>query len=244
MKMWSLRWSLVLAASLMLVACGKGSRSAHEHVANRTSQNVTSSEGATQSPAASATVEEKAARQLDARAIEEANFTIGQNCLTCHGMDMLAQQRLKPNQWAAVLKKMQSWGALITADQSDLLLAYLVQTYPAELADQTPPTITADAAHLTLQALDDGPFVANDPQRGATIYSQKCMACHGNQGEGASLGVRLIDRPLLDQAPYFAKTVRSGRALMPAFADLSDLDVGALLAFLRRVPSDSSFTGL
>ena len=46
-------------------------------------------------------------------------------CLTCHGVDLIAQQRLSRDDWSRELEKMVAWGAQVTGEERPLLLDYL-----------------------------------------------------------------------------------------------------------------------
>jgi DMSO/TMAO reductase YedYZ molybdopterin-dependent catalytic subunit len=51
-------------------------------------------------------------------------------CLTCHGEEVIAQQRLSPAQWAAEVEKMIRWGAPVKPEQKAGILEYLSKRYP------------------------------------------------------------------------------------------------------------------
>ncbi len=55
-----------------------------------------------------------------------------QACLQCHSASMVLQQRLTEKQWTASLEKMIRWGAAVSADRKDELLAYLVANFGPE----------------------------------------------------------------------------------------------------------------
>ena len=46
-------------------------------------------------------------------------------CLTCHGADLVVQQRLPPDGWSRELDKMVAWGAVLTEAERLVLLNYL-----------------------------------------------------------------------------------------------------------------------
>ncbi len=71
--------------------------------------------------------------------------------------------------------------------------------------------------------------------RGEQVYQSNCMLCHGKDLEGASVytvpslvgvGERLNET-------MTAELIRSGKGMMPSFAQLSDQDVRAVVAFLH-----------
>lgn len=71
---------------------------------------------------------------------------------------------------------------------------------------------------------------------GARLYAQHCAACHGAQAKGG-VGVPLALPDFLAQADdaYLRRTIRLGRPgrVMPAFTQLSDAEVSAVVAYLR-----------
>lgn len=71
---------------------------------------------------------------------------------------------------------------------------------------------------------------------GANLYSRHCAACHGLDGSGG-VGVPLALPAFLDSVTddYLKTTIRRGRPgrVMPAFAQLSDAQVDAVVAHLR-----------
>lgn len=74
---------------------------------------------------------------------------------------------------------------------------------------------------------------------GARLYAQRCSACHGADGRGG-VGVPLALPAFLSSVDdeYLRKTVRLGRPgrVMPAFLQLSDAEVEAIIAHLRGWP--------
>jgi len=90
-----------------------------------------------------------------------------------------------------------------------------------------------------VQAAED--FTHERIQRGAEIYQEQCVACHGAQGEGGS-GPALNNRSLLKNTldSVFFSVIRSGvpGTQMPAWnvdfgGPLTDEDVHDLVAFIR-----------
>lgn len=62
-------------------------------------------------------------------------------CLTCHSADIPRQQRLNEKQWAAVVTKMVGWGAEVTDEKRDELIAYLVKNFGPD-NDRFKPVVT------------------------------------------------------------------------------------------------------
>jgi len=84
-------------------------------------------------------------------------------------------------------------------------------------------------------------MAAEPPARpdGARLYAQLCSACHGADGRGG-VGVPLALPAFLSSVDdaYLRKTVRLGRPgrVMPAFTQLTDAEVEAIVAHLRSWP--------
>jgi cytochrome c oxidase cbb3-type subunit 3 len=78
---------------------------------------------------------------------------------------------------------------------------------------------------------------ATDP--GARLYQQLCSACHGTDGHGG-VGVPLALPAFLSGVDddYLRRTIRHGRPgrVMPAFSQLSEDEIGAIVAHIRRWP--------
>jgi mono/diheme cytochrome c family protein len=51
------------------------------------------------------------------------------SCLGCHGVDMVAQQRLGSAGWGREIDKMARWGAAVSGDEKDVLVEYLATQF-------------------------------------------------------------------------------------------------------------------
>jgi mono/diheme cytochrome c family protein len=78
-------------------------------------------------------------------------------CLTCHGTDLIEQQRLGASAWAREVDKMTRWGAPVSPERKDALVA--------ELSARYGPTSTAQRA--------------TPHESGAEVFSRACLVCHG-----------------------------------------------------------------
>lgn len=163
----------------------------------------------------------------------EGKALVAQACLSCHTEHMLAQQRLTEAQWTKTVTKMVSWGSNLDGAEVAPLVAYLASSYGPDAGPYVIETISADDALAELAPTPDAPFPAGDPEKGKAVFIDKCSGCHGQDARG-SIGVLLIDRPILYRAADLAKTVRKGRGKMLPIA-LSDAEVGDVLAHLRRL---------
>ncbi len=81
-------------------------------------------------------------------------------CLTCHGADLIEQQRLTRAGWQRELDKMVRWGAAVTSDADrTLLLEYFSANFGLRPRPSAASTAVSD--------------------RGAEIFAQRCLVCHG-----------------------------------------------------------------
>jgi mono/diheme cytochrome c family protein len=76
------------------------------------------------------------------------------------------------------------------------------------------------------------------PRTGEDVYRQICQACHmpdarGAQGAAIRGYPALAGNPRLASAAYAAMVVVRGQKAMPAFAELSDAQVAAVVNYLR-----------
>lgn len=160
---------------------------------------------------------------------------IAQNCTSCHGVDMIEHQRLTPAQWAKEVKKMSGWGSMIEPESQAALADHLAAHWNLDTPAFEPPMTNSVDADAAIAPLPDGAFAGGDVKRGLGLYATKaCIACHGPDARG-SIGVNLVDRPILYRAPELAGIVRAGRGRMPP-QPLTDGEVADLVAYLRSLP--------
>ena len=89
-------------------------------------------------------------------------------CLTCHGDDLIQQQRLSKIGWTREVEKMMRWGAEVKDADKDHLIEYLTATYPQRLFSKEPPATPSPAVDAAVIA------------RGKTLFEGKCLTCHGD----------------------------------------------------------------
>lgn len=166
-----------------------------------------------------------------APALEDARPIVKGACLSCHGEDMLAQQRLTEAQWSKTVAKMVTWGANLEPKDTAPLVAWLAATYGPDAGPYELQTL-ADA-DSELAVLPDGAYAGGDADRGRALYADRCSGCHGTDARG-HIGVRLVDRPLLFRADAFADPVRRGRGKM-APVKMTDGELADVLAHLRSL---------
>jgi quinoprotein glucose dehydrogenase len=89
-------------------------------------------------------------------------------------------------------------------------------------------------------------LVPNKPagSLGEGVYQNQCAACHGSNRAGSPPAVPSlvgIDQRLTDQ--QIQDTIRQGRGRMPAFTNLSDDQLAALLRFLKNPDQPNALSG-
>jgi len=161
---------------------------------------------------------------------EEVTQALELNCRSCHSLSYVAQQRLTAAQWTATLTKMRGWGALLDEAQVGPLASALAKSRGPQAS--LPPLEVRDVAPFVVEAAPAAPVGA--VARGKSLFEARCLACHGPDAHG-SIGVNLVDRPLLQQPSKFAEFVKTGRGRMPPHPDLGPSQYGELLAWLRSL---------
>lgn len=152
-------------------------------------------------------------------------------CSVCHSPDLITQQRLPHDRWAAVVEKMVHWGAEVSSEEASLLVRYLSARYHPGAPDQLPPIESASAQPLAHEPATEGP-VSGVAARGAALFAQHCQACHG-AGAMGGMGPKLAKNPILKYEDLFWDTVLHGRGPMPAWGSaLSHQDIADIHAWL------------
>ncbi len=172
-------------------------------------------------------------------AISSANghAIVEKACLSCHSEEMLQQQRLPKEKWAATVKKMTGWGAVVESSETEALVSYLAANFGPDAGAWTPKEVSAEEAAKALDPEDDGPFANGNADNGKAFFTSTCSGCHGADARGG-VGVNLVERPVLYQASKVSAMVRNGRGLMKPIASAGERDIADTLAYLRtlRVP--------
>jgi cytochrome c oxidase cbb3-type subunit 3 len=75
----------------------------------------------------------------------EAVMLIQTRCGLCHTTDLIVQQRLPEDRWAATVEKMVSWGAALSNDEKTVLLQFLTTQYRPD-APPSLPSIEHESA--------------------------------------------------------------------------------------------------
>lgn len=146
---------------------------------------------------------------------------------------------------------------LPAADGKDALVAKAAALEKA-VADKSPPPQVAALAHgiadgvLLLYPIPVAPAKAPDLARGAAVFAQQCVACHGAHGAGDGPMAAKLDPPPIaftDRARARARSVLalyqavsrgvSGTS-MPAFKELSDADHWAVAFYAGTLSNDDA----
>jgi cytochrome c6 len=79
---------------------------------------------------------------------------------------------------------------------------------------------------------------AADPGKGSAIYSQHCVVCHGDRGEGVMPGAPDFSRGdgLMQPDRVLADSITNGKLVMPAFQGLlRDDEILDVIAYIRTM---------
>jgi mono/diheme cytochrome c family protein len=82
--------------------------------------------------------------------------TLRARCITCHGTELIVQQRLTREGWLREVEKMTAWGALIAPGEQESLLDYLAASFGAQ----------SDRA------------VGEATTEGLALLQARCQTCH------------------------------------------------------------------
>ena len=95
--------------------------------------------------------------------------TVRNRCVTCHGADLIVQQRLSREGWTREVDKMIAWGAVVDEAEKGRLVDYLAVQFASTRSQASPPPDRSDSVE-------------------ARIVTARCLTCHDR---------RLIDQQRL-----------------------------------------------
>jgi cytochrome c oxidase cbb3-type subunit 3 len=166
------------------------------------------------------------------------------NCIQCHGSGAAGGKgypNLNDDDWL--------WGG--TLDQIHTTLQHGVRyTSDPDTRQSLMPSFGADGILKPEQISDVAEFVlkisgqTNDAAasaRGATVFKENCVACHGDNGEGKREfgGPRLTDAIALyvsDKASIVAQVTRPRQGVMPAWsARLDEVTIKQLAVYVHSL---------
>jgi len=195
--------------------------------------------GGCSKPAPARVVVDAAASSPVAAASPERRDLVNGACLSCHGEELLAQQRLPRDKWAGVVKKMVGWGANLDPADTEPLIDYLARAYGPDAGPWEAEVLPAQTATARLEAEDAGAYAGGEVEPGKKLFLERCASCHGANARG-SIGVNLVERPLLFRAADVATTVRAGRGKMAPLPATSDREIADILVYLRSLRGSST----
>lgn len=189
---------------------------------------------------------QSAARSQDLDDDEEAAYerfmveqTLTDNCLMCHSIEIIQQQRLSPENWEASVEKMIAWGAPVPPEDRERLIDFLAAEYPVDKPRETPKRLTSEELRESNRVAKVAPL-AGDLESGAKLYEVHCASCHGADARGGDLGTNLVGKAILVDTEAYLEVVRDGLRRMPGFRDVLNPEQEAdMLAWLRQ----QRFTG-
>lgn len=102
---------------------------------------------------------------------------------------------------------------------------------PPEVADAPTPTATRSTPEEARA------------RAGAVLFRMQCAPCHGASGQGDGPAAAEMSPPDLTRADFherstdavIAATIRSGRGAMPAFTEIDEPGIAALVAHVRSL---------
>jgi len=162
---------------------------------------------------------------------QQAQRLLAARCAVCHSTDLIWQQRLPRDRWEATVEKMVHWGAQVDQAEAAVLVAYLSTT----LHPQAGPVVAPPVMRPSGPVAGAAPAKAGVAARGAELYRQNCLPCHGEAAQGG-VGPKLAGNVILTRDAQFSETVRSGRGAMPPWgAVLKPQDIADIQAWLKTL---------
>jgi cytochrome c oxidase cbb3-type subunit 3 len=157
-------------------------------------------------------------------------------CAVCHSLDLITQQRLNRARWEATVTKMVHWGAQLSPEEQHLLTEYLAGRFHPDAPDAlAEPEVAGQAPAGGSLPGPARAVAAGEARRGASLYGQNCLPCHG-PGASGGVGPKLAQSPILKDDRRFRLTVREGRGAMPAWAGtLGDQEIADIHAWLKSL---------
>jgi mono/diheme cytochrome c family protein len=198
------------------------------------------------------------AQEPDPEKLSEGAQLYAENCAVCHGDDGQGRVGAMLNKdWPAINPNllvrdiiengipgsvMPAWsmekGGPFTVEQIDALV-YFILSWQSGGAPQVTPWSTA----TPLPPVTPVPNVEGDPNRGAQLFAENCVVCHGPRGQGrigANLGKDWSGiRPDLSVLSVISNGLPG--SVMPAWSQarggpLTDTDIQDLTAYVLALP--------
>jgi cytochrome c5 len=133
----AVRLLLALALVVALAACGRDVEQTASAAPDSTgTSSALPAPGP--SPALAAAIDASERSSADALPTGAAKDLVRSSCLTCHSASMISQQHKDAAAWDKTVTKMVAWGAPLSDDRKDELIAYLVANFGSRGAPATP----------------------------------------------------------------------------------------------------------
>jgi ubiquinol-cytochrome c reductase cytochrome c subunit len=168
-----------------------------------------------------------------------------QQCASCHGVDLRGGVNA-PDIRGVGAADVDFW---VSTGRMPAAVPWIEVGHRGAMLPQA--TIDALVAYVT-SVQPGGPAIpivttGGDAARGATLFRENCMHCHGASAEGAAIGDQQW-APALDRATVtqVAEAIRIGPGEMPSFgtAQLSPDDVDDIATYLSDQRAAGGFRGL
>jgi cytochrome c oxidase cbb3-type subunit 3 len=201
------------------------------------------------------------AQTPDQGQIEQGASLYAQNCAVCHGPHGEGRigatldknwPSIRPDLTVKTIitngvpgSVMPAWGQQnggpMSANEIDALVAYILSWQTGSISNIPTPAPSTPRPPITPVAQ-----VVGDPNRGAALFDENCVVCHGRNGEGR-IGATLAKSWASVRPDLTIKTtIQNGvpGSLMPAWAQqnggpLTDENINDLVAFVLSIPHNT-----
>ncbi len=174
----------------------------------------------------------------------KARETFVRVCLKCHTADRVMAEGRSRSQWENTIIAMQtSRGAVLTAEEFDIVLDYLTKFHSRGSSAQTAAPNAAGAGgrgagggrgpRANVGAADRHRVDPAGAVRGQTIYATQCVTCHGANARGTERGSNLIRSPRVLRDRY-------GSALRPYLRSGHPMQTGSAASLTDEQITDIS----
>jgi len=186
-------------------------------------------------PVPTALAAQPSAAGVQSLTTQEGVIAQGEACLSCHSIQLIESSRIGEAGWKAEMIKMRNWGALVDENKVAPFASWFAGHYPATEPPAAAKQISATEAAAAVAPERGSGTIHGDGQAGAIEYTKDCASCHGAGAEGTGGGPVLIEAPVLYQPGRFSTLIGKGEGRMPAYPQLTQVDINNLLEYLRGI---------